>query len=269
MHNVYMDRSEFLLKFHPKKLRRKGMIPLNHPDLFITNRIDTHHYPENFQQEVPNQISFKSGLLMTNPAHDGLWLFQNDRNESTSFLGGYITPEDWRYSHLNPNYVIFSALVREMIDAHPICRDSVGLHPILQISAKPTLAEFMDLIRYLLVQFKFDVKYPADLKPRLYYQYWITPRGRKDMEYLDSMRIYTLVEVPYPLDKVAPLSNHTHREFIWYSRRDHKFNLEARANRKDLFQAEYSNDLRITESGLDILDDIFHNEAIFGKLDIY
>lgn len=265
--DIYMSRQEFLLKFHPKTPKNGGMLPLNHPELFITDKIQTHRYPENFQQQVPSQVSFRSELLITNEAHDGLWLFVDDENKRTSFLGGTITPEDWEYSHKNPYYVMFSALIRNMIEAHPICKHSMGIDPFLQMSVEPTLNEFTDILYYLLRQFDFEV---ITNKPMLnFYQYWLTPIGYREKQCLDSMRLYTLVEVVHPASRIAALSDYRHREFVWYSRRDHRFNLGTKSSRASLFRSDYQNDLRTTDSGLDILNDIFRNESIFGKLNIY
>lgn len=267
--NIYMDRTEFLLKFHPRAHRTSGMLPLVHPDLFITDKIQTHRYPENFQKEIPNQISFKSELLITNEAHDGLWLFIDDNNKRTSFFGGYITPEDWKYCHTNPYYVMFSTLIRAMVEAHPICRESVSFDPFLQMSVEPTAREFVDMLCYLLRQFGLEVSTNCTMLN--FYQYWMYPIGCNEKRCLDSMRIYTLMEVKEPLGKIPALSGYTNQggNLVWYSRRDHMLNLKEKASRESLFDARYPDDLRVTDSGLDILDNIFRNESIFGKLNIY
>ena len=104
--DIYMSRQEFLLKFHPKTPKNGGMLPLNHPELFITDKIQTHRYPENFQQQVPSQVSFRSELLITNEAHDGLWLFVRSSHGSlhTRYL---FLPYQRRYEPHKANHRVY------------------------------------------------------------------------------------------------------------------------------------------------------------------
>ena len=197
--DIYLDRDEFELKFHPKRPKNGRLIELNHPEAFINDKVKRHSYPVNFQRNVPGMVSFECNLLLTNPAHDGIWLFMDNDNDRIMIPGGYIQEEDWEYAHKNPYYVIYSTLVRTMRDIHPLFRDTAAVDPILTFIRNPSLSELKDLLVYVVRQNRFQINNPV--KPHLfYYQYWLSKSDDRQYIPLESMKIYLLLEISEPVE---------------------------------------------------------------------
>lgn len=270
---VYQDRKEFELKFMPERPKKPGLLSLENPERFITDHhIKRWGYSPGFQDSVPSKISFECNLLLTNPFHDGIWLYMDNEHRGIEIPGSCITEEDWEYVNTNPYYVIMEALIRTMRDLDESYRNQALIDPILSMMEKPsTLAELEDLLHFVTGRVGFKVHNP-EKHPLLYYQYWLYPSWSKKPIELDRFKIYALLEVSEPKFQIPAFENYTSNGFLWYSRRDHKYNRSmsgGRNCRKVTFQSTYRSDIRISDSGVDILDNIFSTESIFGKLDIY
>ncbi len=275
MREIYFDRKEFEQKYRPDKNPINGLCPLNHPELFITSKIHSRSYPEGFQSDVPELVSFSCNLLLTNPSHDGIWLIKNDEKNEIDIPNGYITEEDWRYVNKNPYYVIISSLIRTLGTINPIYRNTYMTDPMVSFIDNPTLASLRDLLFYVLGQNRFEPTNPS--APMLfYYQYWLPNAHLYEMKHLHShckrlqdFTIYIILEVKEPVDKISPFTNYSKDCYLWYSRADHKYNRMTEDNKRSAFKSTYKTDIRLTESGLDVLENIFRTETIFGKINIY
>lgn len=275
MREIYLKRRDFELKFNPGRAS-KAMLPLMNPELFINDNMTTHTFPEGFQKNVPEKVSFECSLLLTNPTHSGLWLLMNEETSTISLPGGYITEEDWIYASQNPYYVIYSTIIHALINAHPILSKNAECDPLAQISNAPTLAELFDTLQYVIGQYSLDVN-PHSGKDLLYYQYHLSPktvmpRGLENEE-LDfralPMRIFVLKEVMHPGNDVPAFINYDWDHMIWYPKREHQMNYKTTSNRRVFFRSQYKNDIRLTAEGIICLDHIFKDENRFGKIDIY
>ena len=71
-------------------------------------------------------------------------------------------------------------------------------------------------------------------------------------------------------DFVTPtLCNYINNQSVWYSRKDHLYNVKPKIDRRSLFSTPYENDVRVTPEGFSLLDKILSTESLFGKINIY
>ena len=269
---IYLERKEFELKFQPRH-PKAGLLPLEQPGLFISPDSKRHSYPVGHQDLIANQTSIECDLLVTNQFHDGIWLFVDNESDSIRFPGGCITEEDWMQVKKGPYHVLYQCLIRSLIDIHPIIRQDAFSDPLMNSLGEYTrLPNLKDFLNYVISRHGFKFANPGD-EPVFFYQYYLYPNSdiTGTVRPLDRVRIYALIEVNDPDTQLPALINYMDRRgyYVWYSRRDHKLNRSCRTDRKSMFQSTYNQDIRTSESGVDILDNIFRTEPIFGKLDIY
>jgi hypothetical protein len=274
MRDIYLKRKDFELKFSPGRAT-DVMTPLLNPELFINGKMVAHTYPEGFQMMVPEKVSFECDLLLTNPTHDGIWLLENDETGTVSLPGGYIKEEDWIYASRNPYYVIYSAIIHSLINAHPVLSKNSECNPLTQISDSPTLAELFDILEYVLGQYSLETSKDSG-SDLLYYQYRFMRNVIPNNTTIDDisfdahpMRILIFKEVTNPDMDIPAFSNYEYNHMVWYSKREHRMNFRTSSDRWTLFQSRYQHDIRLDTNGIICLNSIFREENRFGKIDIY
>lgn len=270
MKDIYLDRREFELKFNPKK-PTSGLISLSHPELFITDKLNYHEYPKGFQDAVPSKVSMECNLILTNPAHDGIWLVADYDNDTLGIPSGHIDREWWEmYCTNHPYNIIYLTLIDAMVRLNPLYRDSASHDPYMRLtlSTQQAFPDIRDILHYVIGRSGFDIYRPCrdDL---LFYQYWVKSLEYDEYVLLRDMKMFVLKEVTIPEDRIPALQNFSNHNFIWYSRKDHYYNIRTKKNRASLFASTFKEDARVSDDGLSILDNIFQTESIFGKLDIY
>lgn len=277
MKELYLERREFELKVNPKK-STSGLFPLKHPELFINRNMRTHLFPKGFQSQTWDNVSIECCILLTNPIHDGIWLLVDDENDTIRIPGGFVIGDDGIWDMFarfdKPYHVIYRTLIERLAEGGPATfRDSWYLDPTMfpVMACDPkqpwTLADIQDILNYTITKFNLNIHDPA--KPdELFYQYKLTGSDNETVT-LQHIRIYLLKEVTLPIGPIVALTNYRNSNLIWYSRKDHYYNLREKTSRKGLFTSTYDVDIRTCDDGVCILDDIFRTEPVFGKLDIY
>jgi hypothetical protein len=274
MRDIYLDRKEFELKYDPGR-PSSVMKPLNHPELFINDKITrVHTFPENFKLNVPTYVCFECSLILTNCGHDGFWLVMDDDKNTIDLPGGFVTEEDWAYASQSPYYVIYSAILRSMIASHPVLREEEPYNPLLQLSEIPTITELSDIMNFVIRRYDLET---ADMVDSLYYLYrypnyeTVTPYGYVSSveEEIPHMHIFVIREVTSPIADLPPFVRNSNGHLIWYSRYEHHLNFRTSSDRRILLSSQYENDIRVSTTGLMVLNAIFSEENQFGKLDIY
>jgi hypothetical protein len=251
MKDIYIDRGEFERLFNPHHANQLQEVSLAQLSQFFNQPLNPHYYPSSNQYSNPYQTPIIVKILLTDKYHDGIWLVTEKNKDKVSIPGGHVSDEEWAY-RTDPEDMIYRTLARELeeerVPGLPCGDDAIN---------KP-LNPYMDVANQL-INYGFHI-IGGDSK--FYYSYYL-PNNR------GSFTIYILKEVDYPKDYIEPYTIYEHYQMVWYTRRDHTTNFYYRGSRKELFNSPYTDDIRLIDKGIDILNLIFQTDSIFGKMSIY
>lgn len=247
MRDIYVDKQELRLKYNPKESDK--LLEFTHPELLLNSGIKFHKYPEGYHNDDGTKISsIVCKLLLTNDAHDGIWLIKEDDKNKISIPGGHLgEAELFSISNGFPYTAIYETIIRELIEENPVLR---GTHIDENSNMKSNL-------EFVLHQYGFDLtrsEFP------FFYSY---------EDFRGSFIIYMIKEVTVPSCVIPPFYHHEFRNMVWYSRKEHSINRKTSRDRRTLFDTDYDGDIRVLDRGISLLDKIFSTENIFGKINIY
>lgn len=267
MNEIYFDKKEFDLKGN-FSVNKKGLTPLVHPEMFLTKKLRTYMYPVNFADHIPSKVRVFCGMLLTDELHDGIWLIEDDRDGSLSIPGKCIGDMEWGASYdENPWRMIHKAFLNALKDLHPYLRDDVD--PALQ-TLQPWIASnyyIGDMLTYAI--HKYGVEFTTESMVKDGPMYFLYKDGVGiHSNYSTDFMIFQVWEINKPDGHIPALMSLQCGNLMWYSRQDHVYNLQERGPRNRLFSG-YKDDIRTSERGVQVLDNIFQTETIFGKLSIY
>lgn len=247
MRDLFVDKDKLRLVYNPKESSK--LEEFNHPEMMLSNKLQFHKYPEGYRNEYGSPLSsVVCKLLLTNRNHDGIWLIAEDDKNKVSIPGGHVGEDALFYiSGGQPYTAIYKTIIRELMEENPILR---GTRLVESFSIKAT-------IEYILNQYGFNLL-PGEFP--LYYSY---------DNYKGSFIIYMIKETDIPSISISPFNYYGFRNMIWYSRKEHSINSKTKNDRRTLFETDYKDDVRITESGISLLNKVFSTESIFGKINIY
>lgn len=249
MRDIYIEKRELKLKYNPKDTNQ--LLPFTHPELLLNSTIKFLKLPDDYINSMNTDISsIVCKVLITNYEHDGIWLTKEDDKNKVSIPGGHVSEyELLSIKEDKPYTAIYETLLRELVEENPMLRDMMFYEG----------SNVMDDLDFVIKEYGFTSSKGSAQFPLMY--------SYDDMR--GSFIIYMVKEVDIPTYNVPPLFCEEMRNMIWYSRRDHNINKKTSMNRRNLFGSAYSNDTRLSTSGVAFLDRIFSTESIFGKLNIY
>ena len=248
MRELYMSELEFRRLINPP-LKVKGLSELKHPERLLSNDTKFYKFNEGYVRLPIDTFSpIKCNVLLTNKEHDGIWLLDND---GEVIIPGKIIDEEQLYEieHNEPITTIYETILKLLVDANGKL-DIGSMFNDFSISYK---------IPHILNAYNLD--YISNDFP-IYYNFYMG-------DFQNEINLFIIMEVDQPGSEIVPLSNYECYNLIWYSRRDHQFNIKTKRDRRLLFGQMYSDDVRVRPDGIYLLDKIFNTENIFGKLNIY
>lgn len=247
MRDLFVDKDKLRLVYNPKE--SKKLEEFKHPEMMLSNKLQFHKYPEGYRNEYDSPLSsVVCKILLTNRNHDGIWLIAEDDKNKVSIPGGHVGEDALFYISCNKPYTaIYTTLVRELIEENPITR---GIQLVEPIHVSSALEFVLNQYQFNLLTANFPMLYSYD-------------------DYRGEFIIFVIKEVDNPSDTIPPFQYYGFQNMIWYSRKEHFMNSKTKTDRRTLFNTTYADDIRVTESGILLLDKIFSTESIFGKINIY
>lgn len=155
----------------------------------------------------------------------------------------------YEIEHNEPVTAIYETILKLLVDSNKMLNQN-SIFNDFSISSR---------IPYILRA--YHLNYVSNNFP-IYYNFYMG-------DFQNEIDLFVFIEVDQPETKVVPLSNYEYYNLVWYSRRDHHYNITTKKDRRSLFGNDYSIDVRREDAAIYLLDKIFNTENIFGKLDIY
>ena len=247
MRDIYINRMELGLKANPKEVPL--LTELRNPELFINPGLKIRKYPQDYSSYMDPSISgIICKLLLVNKARDGIWLTIETDKDKVSIPGGHVNEFEWDHYVTLPYECILNTICRELVEEHLMLRN--GEYNLYNLNPD-------DLLIYVVSKYGFTINPKVNFP--LYYSY----------DHNGDLIIYVVKEVDMPDYNIPALSNFIINNSIWYSKKDHMYNIKAKIDRSSLFNSPYKNDIRVSMNGIGLLDKIFSTENLFGKMNIY
>ena len=248
MRELYMSELEFKRLVNPPK-NIKGLTELKHPERLLSNDSRFYKYNEGYERYYFDSSSpIICNVILTNKEHDGMWLLNKD---GRLIIPGKIMDEEQLYEieHNEPVTAIYETILKLLVDSNKMLNQN-SIFGDFSIPSR---------ISYILKAYRLD--YISNNFP-IYYNFYMG-------DFQNEIDLFVFMEVDQPESKVIPLSNYEYYDLVWYSRRDHQYNITTKKDRRSLFGNDYFVDVRREDAAIYLLDKIFNTENIFGKLDIY
>lgn len=246
MRELYLDllEAKTYLQATPTKI---GLQPFLNLDLVLPTNGKYLKYPEGYERmPLDNVTPICCNLLITNRNHDGIWLYADWKKGTIDIPRKNMGERDLsNIEYGRPEYAIMNT-VMDVIDQN---RD------LNEVMMRHNLG-----IPYILDGYGFEAV-EMDFDHSFFYSFYT--------ELENIYNIFYVIEVDKPMHMVPEISDFIFGDFIWYGKNDHVFN-KRYYNKMPVFDSHGCEfDVRIDDYGIALLDQIFHTEILFGKLDIY